>query len=69
MKYKKEVIQYVKQFARDTGYPDAIVSHASPYHKLQSPKKFCTNIGTNLIVLEYVTLWENKAELYIDSEK
>jgi hypothetical protein len=65
MKTKSEVMQAVKQFAKEVGAPDAIISDAAPEQKSQEMKKFLNEIGTTLRVLEEGTPWANKAELYI----
>jgi hypothetical protein len=65
MKSKIEVLQAVKQFAKEIGAPDAIICDMAGEQTSQSLKKFCNEIGTTLRVLEEGTPWANKAELYI----
>jgi transposase InsO family protein len=65
MKSKAEVLQAVKQFAKEVGAPDAIISDAASEQKSQALRKFCSDIGTTLRHLEEGTPWANKAELYI----
>jgi hypothetical protein len=65
MKSKSEVLQAVKQFAKEIGAPDAIISDAAAEQKSQKLRKFCSEIGTTLRILEEGTPWANKAELYI----
>ena len=65
MRSKGEVLQAVKQFAKEVGAPDAIISDAAGEQKSMELRKFCTEIGTTLRVLEEGTPWANKAELYI----
>eukprot|EP00957_Ditylum_brightwellii_P079812 6069811-Ditylum_brightwellii.AAC.1 len=65
MKSKSEVEQVVKQFAKEIGAPDAIVCDASGDQIKRSLKRFLSEIGTTLRILEEGTLWVNKAELYI----
>ena len=65
MKAKSEVLQAVKQFAKEIGAPEAIISDAAREQKSSDLKKFCLSIGTSLRILEKGTPWSNKAELYI----
>ena len=70
IKSKSEVLQAVKQFAKEIGAPDAIISDASgeqtsKKQTSQSLRKFCAEIGTTMRHLEEGTQWANKAELYI----
>jgi transposase InsO family protein len=65
MKTKGEVLQALKQFAKEIGAPDAIVSDAAAEQSSQKLRKFCSDIGTTLRLLEEGTPWANKAELYI----
>ena len=55
MRRKSEVIQAIKQFAKEIGAPTAIIVDI----------KFCNDIGTTLWALEEGTPWSNKAKLYI----
>jgi hypothetical protein len=65
MKTRSEVEQAVKQFAKEIGAPDAIVCDASGEQTKKSLKRFLSEIGTTLRILEEGTPWTNKAELYI----
>lgn len=65
MRSKADVMAVVKQFAKEVGAPDAIISDAAGEQKLKELRKFCSEIGTMLRVLEEGTPWANKAELYI----
>ena len=65
MKTKSEVLQAIKQFAKEIGAPDAIISDAAREQKSQELRKFCSEIGTTLRIREEGTPWANKAELYI----
>ena len=65
MRTKSEVLQAVKQFAKEIGAPDAIICDMSHEQTSRSLRKFCGEIGTTLPVLEEGTPWANKAELYI----
>jgi hypothetical protein len=65
MKSKIEVLQAVKQFAKEVGAPDAIICDMAGEQTSQPLRKFCNEIGTTLRVLEEGTPWVNKAELYI----
>ena len=65
MKSKSEVLQAVKQFAKEIGAPDAIICDAAGEQTSRDLRKFCLDMGTTLRVLEENTPWANKAELYI----
>ena len=65
MRSKSEVLLAVKQFAKEIGAPDAIISDAAREQKSLELRKFCREIGTSLRVLEEGTPWANKAELYV----
>lgn len=65
MSSKSEVLQAVKQFAKEVGAPDAIICDAAPEQKSADLRKFLGDIGSTLRVLEEGTPWANKAELYI----
>ena len=65
MKSKSEVLQALKQFAKEIGAPDAIISNAAREQKSKDLRKFLTEIGSTLRVLEKGTQWANKAKLYI----
>jgi hypothetical protein len=65
MRHKSDVIQAVKQFAKETGAPDAITSDSGREQKSLAIRKLCVNMGTELRVLEEGTPWANRAELYI----
>jgi hypothetical protein len=65
MKSKSEVLQAVKQFAKEIGAPDAIICDMAGEQTSNALKRFCQEIGTTLRVLEEGTPWENKTELYV----
>ena len=65
MTSKSEVLQAVKEFAKEIGAPEAIICDAAREQKSKSLRKFLGEIGTTLRVLEEGTPWSNKAELYI----
>ena len=65
MKFKIEVLQAVKQFAKEIGAPDAIICDMAGEQTSHPLRQFCNKIGTTLRVLEEGTPWANKAELYI----
>ena len=67
MKSKSEELQAVKQFAKEMGTPEAIISDPSGEQTSNDLKKFCGEIGTTLRALEEGTQWANRAELYIGS--
>ena len=65
MKRKSEVMQAVKQFAKEIGAPDAIVCDLAIEQTSAEVKQFCNTIGTTLRALEEGSPWAKKAELYI----
>ena len=65
MKRKSEVLQAVKQFAKEVGAPDAIICDVAKEQTSSDLRRFCNAMGTTLRVLEEGTPWANKAELYI----
>jgi hypothetical protein len=62
---KSEVLQAVKEFAKEIGAPDAIICDAASEQKSKPLRKFLGEIRTTLRVLEEGTPWANKAKLYI----
>ena len=62
MKRKSEVLSAIKQFAKEVGAPDAIVSDMAKEQVSQDVRNFCNTIGTTLRALEEGTPWSNKAE-------
>jgi hypothetical protein len=65
MKSKANVLDAVKQFAKEIGAPDALIFDMSGEQTSQPMRNFCHEIRTSLPVLEEGTPWANKAELYI----
>ena len=65
MRRKSEVLQALKQFAKEIGAPDAIICDAAGEQTSSDLRQFCNDMGTTLRVLEEGTPWANKAELYI----
>jgi len=66
MRSKGEVLQAMKEFAKEVGAPDAFICDASGKQtRSLEVRKFCRDIGSTLRVLEENTPWSNKAELYI----
>ena len=54
-----------QKICKKIGALDAIISDASKAQTNDAVRRFCTNIGTSLRVLEVGTPWANKEELYI----
>ena len=52
MKRKSEVLLAIKQFAKEVGAPDAIVSDMAKEQVSQDVCNFCNTIGTTLHALE-----------------
>ena len=52
MRKRSEVLQAVKQFAKEIGAPDAIICDAAKEHTSHDLRKFCNDMGTTLRVLE-----------------
>ena len=69
MKRKSEVLLAIKQFAKEVGAPDAIVSDMAREQVSQDVQNFCNTIGTTLRALQEGTSWSYKAELYINLMK
>ena len=65
MRRKSEVLQALKQFAKEIGAPTSIIADMSGEQMSHDVQKFCNDIGTTLRTLEEGTPWSNKAELYI----
>ena len=65
MRRKSEVLQALKQFAKEIGTPTSIIADMSGEQMSHDVRKFCNDIGTTLRALEEGTPWSNKAELYI----
>ena len=65
MQRKLEVLQAIKQFAKEIGAPTLIIADMSGEQMSHDIQKFCNDIGTTLRALEEGTPWSNKAELYI----
>ena len=65
MKKKSEVLQAVKQFAKEVGALDAIIADMAGEQMSRDLKCFCNDIGASICALEEGTPWSNKPELYI----
>ena len=65
MRRKSEVLQAIKQFAKEMGVPTSIIADMASEQMSQEMKNFCNEIGTTLQALEEGTPWSNKTELYI----
>ncbi len=65
MKKQQEVHLAVKQFAKEVGAPEVLVCDPHPAQIKQEVRKFYTQIGTMLKVLEAKTQWANRAKLNI----
>ena len=48
MSKKSEVLQALKQFAKEIGTPDAVICDMSGEQTANTIKKFCIDIGTKL---------------------
>ena len=62
---KSEVLQAIKQLAKEIGAPSSIIADMSGEQMSHDIRKFCNDIGTTLRAIEEGTPWSNKAELYI----
>lgn len=66
MRSKGEVLQAMKEFAKEVGAPDAFICDASGEQtRSLEVRRFCRDVGATLRALEENTPWSNKAELYI----
>ena len=52
MRWKLEVLQAIKQFAKEIGAPTAIIADMAREQMSQEVRKFCNDIGTTLWALE-----------------
>ena len=59
MRRKSEVLQAIKQFAKDIGAPTSIIADMSGKQMSHVIRKFCNNIGTTFWALEEGTPWSN----------
>jgi len=59
MQSKSNVLAAVKQFAKEIGAPDAIISDAVGEQSSLALRKFLNSIGTTLRLLEEGTPWSN----------
>ena len=48
MQKKSEVLQVIKQFAKEIGAPSSIIADMSGEQMSHGVRKFCNNIGTTL---------------------
>ena len=67
MKRKSEVMQAVKQFAKET--LDAIICDAAKEQTSQNLRQFCHGIGITLRVFEEGTLGPTRQNSTLDSSK
>ena len=51
-------------FSKEVGVQEAIVANSHKCHKSKEVRQFCDKIGTTICVLEGLTQWANRAELY-----
>ena len=65
MKLQRDYPAALRQFAKDVGAPEILVCDPHPSQNSFEVKDFCNKIGTTLKLLEQVTQWENRAELYV----
>ena len=65
MKLQRDYPASLRLFAEYVGSPEILVCDPHPSQKSFEVKYFCNNIGTTLKLLEQVTQWENRAELYV----
>ena len=64
MRRKSEVLQAIKQLAKEIGVPSSIIADMSGEQMSHDVRKFCNDIGTTLRALEECTPWSNKADVY-----
>ena len=65
MRKNSEVLQAIKQFAKEIGVPTSIIADMAGEQMSQEVRKFCNDIGTTLWALEEGTPWSNKGAQYI----
>ena len=59
MRMCSDILSVVKQFAKEIGALDAIITDAVKDQTSQPLQKFCSEIGTTLQALEEGTPWSN----------
>ena len=52
-------------FTKEVGVPEAIIVDSHKCHKSKEVRQFYHEIGTTLRVLEGLTQWANRSELYV----
>ena len=62
---QSEVALDLKMFSKEIGAPNAIICDAAREQISQAVRDFCYKIRTSLRVLEEVTPWENRSEIFI----
>ena len=65
MRRKSEVLQALKQFAKEIGAPTSIIADMSGEQMSHDVQKFCNDIGTTLRALEEGTPWSKGWKLLI----
>ena len=64
-KNKMDILHALKQFTKEIGAPESIICDGSGEQSSTELRKYSSDIGTTLRLLEEGTPWSNKAELYI----
>ena len=65
MKSLTEYPSTLRQFSKEFGAPDILVSDPHKSHASKEVMDFCNKIGTTLRLLEQKTQWANCAELNV----
>ena len=65
MQHQRDYFLALRQFAKEVGAPEILVSDSHLTQTQQKVKEFCTQIGTTLRILEARTQWANRSELYV----
>ena len=65
MKSKCDFLDALHLFCKEVGVPVSLVLDPSGEQTSKPVKKFCTQVGTTLRILEESKQWANRAELYI----
>ena len=64
MRSKSDVLLVVKQFMKEVGAPDALISDGAGEQKLDALKYFCREVGTTLKLLSGDALGEQGGVVY-----
>ena len=67
LKNEKDLLQAIKQFTKEIGAPEALICDAARAQKSEEVRRFCTEIGTTLRVLEEGAPGQTRLSYTLDS--